>query len=69
MASSRFTVISRRPKKIGETTFTVVQDVQTGVLYTYGQAFVGGGGITSHFTLLVDQNGKPVVKPIGYTED
>ena len=69
MAASRFRVVSRNTKKIGETEFTVVQDVKTGVLYTYGEGGSVLGGFSTHVTLLVDANGKPVVKPLNYVED
>ena len=46
--------------------FTVIQDVQTGVLYTYGETEYYEGG--SIFSPLLDKDGKPVVKPLNYNE-
>jgi len=69
MAASRFEVVSRNTKRIGDMEFTVVQDVKTGVLYTYGQFRQGLHQSGTIFTALLEQDGTPVVKPLNYMED
>ena len=59
MYDNRFTRMSLEGSKIGRSTFYVVRDRVTGVLYTYIEAETFDGGIS--LSPILGEDGKPLI--------